>query len=181
MTVWNAPLTPALALCRPPPPPPSEREQPVQASPNRRCRLRRRGPRGRRRRVGQRRGRDCCCEDREVSRRGGRKGSLGKDSLVSRLWASSSGQTFSCPPLRWARSFARAQSSASALGPLLAPADSSYPAALKTHQHTAKAYLPVPVARALHADPELIQRAVEGFYVRDPAQLRVGPPPLPVG
>ncbi|CAK9779392.1 hypothetical protein CC85DRAFT_288640 [Cutaneotrichosporon oleaginosum] len=47
-----------------------------------------------------------------------------------------------------------------------------YPDALKTHQHRAKAYLPLPVARALHSNPELIQRAVEGFYVRDPAQLR---------
>lgn len=28
------------------------------------------------------------------------------------------------------------------------------------------------IARALSEDPELIQRAVEGFYVRDPAQLR---------
>lgn len=50
----------------------------------------------------------------------------------------------------------------------------SYPAALSTHQHHAKAYLPTKVARALNASPELIQRAVEGFYVRDPAQLRVG-------
>ncbi|BEI84682.1 hypothetical protein CcaverHIS002_0500830 [Cutaneotrichosporon cavernicola] len=47
-----------------------------------------------------------------------------------------------------------------------------YPEALKTHQHRTNAYLPVPIARALHSDPELIQRAVEGFYVRDPAQLR---------
>ncbi|KAL1407108.1 hypothetical protein Q8F55_006522 [Vanrija albida] len=47
-----------------------------------------------------------------------------------------------------------------------------YPDALKTHQHRTKVYLPVPIARALREAPELIQRAVEGFYVRDPAQLR---------
>ncbi|TXT05023.1 hypothetical protein VHUM_03843 [Vanrija humicola] len=47
-----------------------------------------------------------------------------------------------------------------------------YPAALKTHQHRTKVYLPVPIAKALHEAPDLIQRAVEGFYVRDPAQLR---------
>lgn len=50
---------------------------------------------------------------------------------------------------------------------------SSYPEALKTHQQLTKAYLPVPIARALKESPELIQRAVEGFYVRDPSQLRV--------
>ena len=49
----------------------------------------------------------------------------------------------------------------------------SYPKALKTHQHRANAYLPIPVAKALSVQPELIQKAVEGFYVRDPAQLRV--------
>lgn len=61
-------------------------------------------------------------------------------------------------------------------------ANSSYPAALATHQHRAKAYLPEPIARALHTRPELIQRAVEGFYVRDPAQLRVrtSPPNHPL-
>lgn len=51
-------------------------------------------------------------------------------------------------------------------------ADSRYPAALKTHQHRARAYVPVEIARALYADPSLIQKAVEAFYVRDPAQLR---------
>jgi hypothetical protein len=49
----------------------------------------------------------------------------------------------------------------------------SYPGALKGHLHRTKAYLPVNVAKALSKTPELIQRAVEGFYVRDPAQLRV--------
>jgi hypothetical protein len=49
----------------------------------------------------------------------------------------------------------------------------SYPDGLKTHLHHTKAWLPVPVARALRTNPELVQRAVEGFYVRDPSQLRV--------
>ncbi|KAK8845462.1 hypothetical protein IAR55_006175 [Kwoniella newhampshirensis] len=47
-----------------------------------------------------------------------------------------------------------------------------YPDGLKTHQHKTKAYLPISVAKALAESPELIQRAVEGFYVRDPSQLR---------
>ncbi|WWD22408.1 hypothetical protein CI109_106899 [Kwoniella shandongensis] len=47
-----------------------------------------------------------------------------------------------------------------------------YPEGLKTHQHRTKAYLPVSVAKALAKSPELVQKAVEGFYVRDPAQLR---------
>ncbi len=50
---------------------------------------------------------------------------------------------------------------------------SSYPGALKTHQHHTKAYLPISIAKALAVSPELIQKAVEGFYVRDPSQLRV--------
>lgn len=49
---------------------------------------------------------------------------------------------------------------------------SCYPEALGTHLHRTKAYLPVKIAQALSKDPELIQKAVEGFYVRDPAQLR---------
>ncbi|WVQ62522.1 uncharacterized protein L199_000664 [Kwoniella botswanensis] len=49
---------------------------------------------------------------------------------------------------------------------------SCYPGALKTHQHRTKAYLPLPIAKALKKNPELIQKAVEGFYVRDPSQLR---------
>ncbi|KAK6905382.1 hypothetical protein I203_106209 [Kwoniella mangroviensis CBS 8507] len=49
---------------------------------------------------------------------------------------------------------------------------SCYPDALNTHQHRTKAYLPVPIAKALKKNLELIQKAVEGFYVRDPSQLR---------
>ncbi|WWC66704.1 uncharacterized protein I206_100608 [Kwoniella pini CBS 10737] len=49
---------------------------------------------------------------------------------------------------------------------------SCYPEGLKTHRHRTKAYLPISIARALKKSPELIQRAVEGFYVRDPSQLR---------
>ncbi|WVF66182.1 hypothetical protein IAT40_000922 [Kwoniella sp. CBS 6097] len=47
-----------------------------------------------------------------------------------------------------------------------------YPAALDTHRHKTKAYLPTSIAKVLNKNPELIQRATEGFYVRDPAQLR---------
>lgn len=46
---------------------------------------------------------------------------------------------------------------------------------MNTHQHRTKAWIPEPVARALSVQPDLIQKAVEGFYVRDPAQLRVRP------
>jgi len=49
----------------------------------------------------------------------------------------------------------------------------SYPGALDTYHHRTKVWLPKPIAQALSVSPELIQRAVEGFYVRDPAQLRV--------
>ncbi|ORY34285.1 SGT1 protein-domain-containing protein [Naematelia encephala] len=49
---------------------------------------------------------------------------------------------------------------------------SGYPEALKTHLHRSKAYLPLPIAKALKVAPDLVQKAVEGFYVRDPAQLR---------
>ncbi|KAH6917569.1 SGT1 protein-domain-containing protein [Coprinopsis sp. MPI-PUGE-AT-0042] len=47
-----------------------------------------------------------------------------------------------------------------------------YPSALKNHTHTTKAYLPVDVAKALQANPSLVQRAVETFYTRDAIQLR---------
>ncbi|WVQ93806.1 hypothetical protein IAU59_000884 [Kwoniella sp. CBS 9459] len=47
-----------------------------------------------------------------------------------------------------------------------------YPDGLNTHRHRTKAYLPVSIAKVLNKNPELIQRATEGFYVRDPAQLR---------
>jgi len=46
---------------------------------------------------------------------------------------------------------------------------------MTTHQHRTKAWLPESVAKALSVQPDLIQKAVEGFYVRDPAQLRVRP------
>ncbi|WVW81965.1 hypothetical protein I302_103968 [Kwoniella bestiolae CBS 10118] len=49
---------------------------------------------------------------------------------------------------------------------------SCYPDGLNTHQQKTKAYLPIPIAKALKKNPELIQKAVEGFYVRDPSQLR---------
>ncbi|KIR43811.1 hypothetical protein I307_00147 [Cryptococcus deuterogattii 99/473] len=48
----------------------------------------------------------------------------------------------------------------------------SYPEAMKTHLHQAKVYLPVGIAKSLNQKPELVQKAVEAFYVRDPAQLR---------
>lgn len=48
-----------------------------------------------------------------------------------------------------------------------------YPRAMGDHLHRTKAYLPVQIAKVLSRGPELVQRAVEGFYVRDPAQLRV--------
>ncbi|KAE8543115.1 hypothetical protein D1P53_000602 [Cryptococcus gattii VGV] len=47
-----------------------------------------------------------------------------------------------------------------------------YPEAMKTHLHQAKIYLPVDIVKALNKKPELVQKAVEAFYVRDPAQLR---------
>jgi hypothetical protein len=50
---------------------------------------------------------------------------------------------------------------------------SGYPGTLRTHHHRAKAYLPVNIAKALKVDPALGQRAVEGFYTRDAAQLRL--------
>ena len=50
---------------------------------------------------------------------------------------------------------------------------SGYPDTLRTHHHRARAYLPVNIAKALKANPALGQRAVEGFYTRDAAQLRL--------
>ncbi|KAI0067764.1 hypothetical protein BV25DRAFT_1794079 [Artomyces pyxidatus] len=47
-----------------------------------------------------------------------------------------------------------------------------YPDTLSQHTHTAKVYLPVDIAKALSADPALVQRAVETFYTRDALQLR---------
>ncbi|CED84976.1 MADS box transcription factor [Phaffia rhodozyma] len=49
---------------------------------------------------------------------------------------------------------------------------SSYPDALRDHQHRATMYLPTPIALALARQPSLIQKAVETFYTRDPTQLR---------
>jgi SGT1 protein len=48
-----------------------------------------------------------------------------------------------------------------------------YPNNLSHHVHKAKAYLPVDIAKALSTDPALVQKAVEAFYTRDAAQLRV--------
>ncbi|GJE87751.1 SGT1-domain-containing protein [Phanerochaete sordida] len=47
-----------------------------------------------------------------------------------------------------------------------------YPARARTHIHFARARLPVAVAKALTADPSLVQKAVETFYTRDALQLR---------
>ncbi|KAI0050654.1 hypothetical protein FA95DRAFT_1486750, partial [Auriscalpium vulgare] len=47
-----------------------------------------------------------------------------------------------------------------------------YPDALRKHIHTAQAYLPVDIAKALSVDHTLVQRAVEAFYTRDAVQLR---------
>jgi hypothetical protein len=63
---------------------------------------------------------------------------------------------------------------------------SSYPQALKTVHQKTHAYLPLNIARALSFQPSLAQRAVEGFYTRDPAQLRAAVrgtkfPPSPSG
>ncbi|KAI0724281.1 SGT1 protein-domain-containing protein [Cerioporus squamosus] len=49
---------------------------------------------------------------------------------------------------------------------------SGYPAASRQHMHVTKAYLPVDVAKALAANPPLVQKAVETFYTRDALQLR---------
>ncbi|KAJ7785945.1 SGT1 protein-domain-containing protein [Mycena metata] len=47
-----------------------------------------------------------------------------------------------------------------------------YPAAAKNHVHATKAYIPLDIARALAADPSLVQKPVETFYTRDAIQLR---------
>lgn len=39
--------------------------------------------------------------------------------------------------------------------------------------HTTKGYVPVDIAKALLANPSLVQKAVEAFYTRDAIQLRV--------
>jgi hypothetical protein len=48
-----------------------------------------------------------------------------------------------------------------------------YPTASKSHVHTTKAYIPVDIARALSANPTLVQKPIETFYTRDAIQLRV--------
>lgn len=48
-----------------------------------------------------------------------------------------------------------------------------YPEALNEHIHTAYAWLPVDIARALSTEPKLVQKPVETFYTRDALQLRV--------
>ena len=48
-----------------------------------------------------------------------------------------------------------------------------YPTAILQHVHRTKATLPVDIAKALYANPSLIQRAIECFYTRDAFQLRV--------
>ncbi|PPQ69622.1 hypothetical protein CVT25_013705 [Psilocybe cyanescens] len=49
---------------------------------------------------------------------------------------------------------------------------SGYPDAAKAHLHITKAYLPIDIAKALVANPSLVQKAVETFYTRDSIQLR---------
>ena len=51
----------------------------------------------------------------------------------------------------------------------------SYPAVARQHVHTARAHLPVDVARALSVKPSLVQKAVEAFYTRDADQLLSSP------
>jgi hypothetical protein len=48
-----------------------------------------------------------------------------------------------------------------------------YPEALNEHVHTAYAWLPIDIARALSTEPKLVQKPVETFYTRDALQLRV--------
>ncbi len=50
---------------------------------------------------------------------------------------------------------------------------SSYPAAVRMHVHHTKVYVPLDIARALYANPALVQKPVESFYTRDAFQLRV--------
>ncbi|KIJ68680.1 hypothetical protein HYDPIDRAFT_173344 [Hydnomerulius pinastri MD-312] len=49
---------------------------------------------------------------------------------------------------------------------------SGYPGAARNHMHITKVQLPVDIARALLADPSLIQKPIETFYTRDAIQLR---------
>ncbi|KAF9270523.1 SGT1-domain-containing protein [Marasmius fiardii PR-910] len=47
-----------------------------------------------------------------------------------------------------------------------------YPSAARNHVHFTKAYIPRDIAKALHVDASLVQKAVETFYTRDAVQLR---------
>ncbi|KIK71348.1 hypothetical protein GYMLUDRAFT_147777 [Collybiopsis luxurians FD-317 M1] len=49
---------------------------------------------------------------------------------------------------------------------------SEYPAAVRQHIHTTKAYIPLDISKALSVNSSLIQKAVEAFYTRDGVQLR---------
>ncbi|KXN83606.1 hypothetical protein AN958_01171 [Leucoagaricus sp. SymC.cos] len=49
---------------------------------------------------------------------------------------------------------------------------SGYPTSLREHLHTTRADVPVDVAKALLANPSLVQKVVETFYTRDAIQLR---------
>jgi hypothetical protein len=48
-----------------------------------------------------------------------------------------------------------------------------YPRSLREHQQRTTVWLPKEIGRALARKPELVQKAVETFYTRDPTQLRV--------
>ncbi|KZW02112.1 SGT1-domain-containing protein [Exidia glandulosa HHB12029] len=48
----------------------------------------------------------------------------------------------------------------------------NYPGLARQHVHAARMHLPVDVARALSANPSLVQKAAEAFYTRDALQLR---------
>lgn len=50
---------------------------------------------------------------------------------------------------------------------------SGYPAMLRNHVHTARAYIPIDIVKALAVHPSLIQKAVEIFYTRDALQLNL--------
>ncbi|KAF8898419.1 SGT1 protein-domain-containing protein [Infundibulicybe gibba] len=49
---------------------------------------------------------------------------------------------------------------------------SGYPSATRNHLQITKAYIPLDIARALSANPSLVQKAIETFYTRDAIQLR---------
>lgn len=51
-----------------------------------------------------------------------------------------------------------------------------YPDAAKSQIHRTKVALPTDISKVLASNPNLIQKAVECFYTRDPLQLRVSFP-----